>query len=153
MIDPHSALRFQRRPAPVLAEHRPLYKICQIVLVLQIASRGSRSRLSRLQLFNWALKLSTRTDQLIKAARSGVLHVPAWGFDPALPIAIRFAIAERLVREVRTGYELTDEGVMLAKDIMDLPNIFIAEKLALAAIGKNITEAMVDVVAKNWSNL
>ena len=152
MSDLIAVLKFQRRPAPVLAEHRPLYKICQVVLVLHFASRAGRSKLSRLQLFNWALKLRARTDQLVLAASSGVLHVPAWGFDPALAIAIRFAIAERLLRQVPTGYELTNEGTMLAKDIMDAPNIFTAEKSALLKIGKSITEAMVEVVTKSWSN-
>ncbi len=150
MTDAITGLRFQRRPSPVLAEHRPLYKICQVLLVLQLASRAGRSKLPRLHLFNWALKSSARRDQLVTASKEKVLQVTAWGFDPALAIAIRYAIAERLVRETSTGYELTDEGALLAKDVMKLTDVFVAEKSALLAIGKGITEGMVEDVANGW---
>lgn len=143
-------LKFQRRPAPVMAEHRPLYKICQVLLVLHLASRGSKSSLLRLHLFNWALKRSDRGRQLKLASDTKVLNVAAWGFDPALAIALRYAIAEKLIRAVPTGYELTDTGKLLAVDVAKDQVVFGTEKTLLLAVGKNITEAMVDSVAKGW---
>ena len=36
-------LVFKRRPSPVLADHRPLYKMGEIALVLYMVSRSKRS--------------------------------------------------------------------------------------------------------------
>src|SRR3546814_3539930 len=61
-VEERNWLRFERRPSPVLAEHRPMYKIGQVLLILFLASRGGRSSLPRLQLFNWAMK-SARSEE------------------------------------------------------------------------------------------
>lgn len=134
----------------MMAEHRPLYKICQLLLVLHLTSRGGKSSLLRLHLFNWALKRPDRSKHLTSAASSKVLNVTAWGFDPALAIALRYAIAEGLVRTVSTGYELTDSGKIFAVAVANDQTIFVVDKAVLLAVGKNITEAMVDSVAKGW---
>ena len=72
------------------------------------------------------------------------------GFDPALAIAVRFAIAEGLLREASAGYELTDAGVSLAKDLMKATDVLEPEKGFLVQVGKGITEAMVVDVANGW---
>src|SRR6185437_1679400 len=109
-------LRFNRRPSPVLPDHRPLYKIGQLLLILRIASRGGKSSSARLQLFNWALKNKDRSAQLAKASAARALAIVAWGFDPALAIALRFAEAEGLVKAHPRGYELTERGAALADE-------------------------------------
>jgi len=143
-------LRFERKPSPVLAEHRPLYKIGQILLILHLASRGRRSKLPRMHLFNWALKSAERREQLVNASKSKHLQVSAWGFDPALAIAVRYAIAEGLVRETPTGYEITEDGESFARSIVADPGLFSAEKIFFGAVGKGITETMVETVANGW---
>jgi len=143
-------LHFKRRPSPVMAEHRPLYKIGQLLLILHIASRGGRSRLPRLHLFNWALKDEGRRNQLMLAVKRKVLGVAAWGFDPALAIAIRFAIAEGLIDENTTGYGLSDAGSVFARELVRDQDVFALEKKFLKDVGKDITEAMVEAVASGW---
>lgn len=150
MTEQMSGLLFQRKPSPVLAEHRPLYKIAQILLILHLASRAGRSRLLRLHLFNWALKSQARQQILCNASTSKELKVSAWGFDPALAIAVRYAIAEGLVREAPPGYEITEAGVSLAKEILKDPELFPTEVAFFGQVGKGITEAMVDAVASGW---
>lgn len=150
MSNAFTKLKFERRPAPVLAEHRPVYKIVQILLVLHIASRAGRSKLPRLHLFNWALKSADRTQQLVDASNKKKLRVAAWGFDPALAIAVRYAIADELIRETQTGYEITDSGTEFAKTICGLPDVLTKDKKALEQIGKGITENMVEEIAKGW---
>lgn len=143
-------LRFERRPAPVLAEHRPMYKIGQVLLVLFVASRGNKSSLPRLQLFNWALKSLERQVQLQKAVEQKELHVPAWGFDPALAIAVRIAIAEGLVAENSTGYETTEAGELFVREILKDADMFGPERSFLSGIGKGLTEGMVEATASGW---
>lgn len=150
MTKAHTKLRFQRHPTPVLPEHRPLYKIAQVLLILDLASRGGRSSLARLHLFNWSLKLNDRGQRLIRSAESRQLHVSAWGFDPALAIALRYACAEGLIRTSGGGYELTDIGQGFARIIAADPLTLVGEKELLRKIGKRITEAMVDEIAKGW---
>jgi hypothetical protein len=143
-------LRFVRRPSPVLVEHRPLYKITQLLLVLQVSSRGGKSTLPRLHLFNWALKSTDRIQKLLEAAKAKVLHMTAWGFDPALAIAIRFAVAENMVEATSTGYQLTEKGRDFITEVLKDADAFAPERKLLTQIGKDITEGMVDKVAKGW---
>lgn len=148
----HRRLRFERRPSPVLVEHRPLYKICQLLLVLHLSSRGGKSTLPRLHLFNWALKRTDRIQRLVDAAKAKVLHMTAWGFDPALAIAIRFAVAEDLVQPTSTGYQMSEKGKSFIAEVLKDSDAFANERVLLAQIGKDITEAMVDKVAKGWES-
>lgn len=143
-------LLFERRPAPVLVEHRPLYKICQLLLVLRVSSRGGKSTLPRLHLFNWALKRTDRLQKLVDAAKTKTLHVTAWGFDPAVAIAIRYAVAEELIKTTSTGYQITDKGQSFVDAALRDDTTFVQERLLLKDIGKDITEGMVEGVAKGW---
>lgn len=150
MTDALQKLRFERLPSPVLAEHRPLYKIGQVLLILDKASRGSRSSLPRLQLFNWALKAKDRMDALSAGAEGKQLSVPAWGFDPMLAIAVRIAIADGLIEETTTGYRIARSGEELLREIDTDPSMFATEKAFLKVVGKSVTETMVDAAAKQW---
>ena len=118
LVSEKRRLRFVRRPSPVLVDHRPLYKIAQLLLVLQMSSRGGKSTLARLHLFNWALKRTDRIQRLVDAAKAKVLLMTAWGFDPALAIAIRFAIAEELVQSTSTGYQIADKGKAFIGEVL-----------------------------------
>jgi len=145
-------LRFERRPSPVLSEHRPLYKIGQLLLVLSIASTRKKSTLPRLQLFNWALKSSVRKTQLLEAAKSGRLTVTAWGFDPTLAVALRIAIAENLINKNSTGYEMAEGGVSFLEKVILDESSFFPEREFLSLIGRKVTEKMVEETAKGWES-
>lgn len=145
-------LRFVRRPSPVLVEHRPLYKITQLLLVLHMSSRGGKSTLPRLHLFNWALKSTDRIQKLVDAAKAEVLRMTAWGFDPALAIAIRFAVAENLIELTSTGYQLNEKGRAFITEVLKDADVFASERKLLKQIGKGITEGMVEKVAKGWES-
>lgn len=142
-------LKFNRRPIPVLPEHRPLYKIAQVLLILN-ESRGGKSSLPRLHLFNWALKSEQRMQLLRDAVRTATLSLPTWGFDPALAIALRFATAEHLIKQITNGYQLEDKGCRFIKDALKDEEIFQTERVILAEVGKGVTEKMVEAVAKDW---
>lgn len=149
-IEARHRLRFERRPSPILAEHRPMYKIGQVLLILSLASRGGKSSLPRLQLFNWAMKSAKRQQQLILAVGEKVLQVQAWGFDPALAIAVRLAIAEGLVDENSTGYEISAPGEFFVNEILKDNDLFGRERSFLSTVGKGLTEGMVEATASGW---
>lgn len=127
-----------------------MYKIGQVLLILSLASRGGKSSLPRLQLFNWAMKSDKRQQQLVLAIDKKVLQVPAWGFDPALAIAVRLAIAEGLVAENSTGYEISTGGEFFVKEILKDADLFGRERLFLFAVGKGLTEGMIEATASGW---
>ena len=145
-----TTLRFERRPAPVLPEHRPLYKIGQLLLILQLGSRGRKSSLPRIQLFNWALKRKEREAILLDAGQKGYLKVSAWGFDPAVAIAISYALAEELMQTTSTGYSISSAGINFVAAFCKDPDCFSSERLFLEKVGKSITETMVTQVSRGW---
>ena len=142
-------LKFSRRPSPVLPEHRPVYKIAQVLLILSY-SRSGKSSLLRLHLFNWALKSPQRMQALRDACCDGALRVPTWGFDPALAIALRYALAEKLIFQISNGYQLSVKGSQFITDALKDQEIFSQERMDLVIVGKRITETMVESVAKGW---
>ena len=144
-------LKFTQRPTPVLAEHRTLYKIAQILLVLDICGRGRRSSVLKLHLFNWAMKSESRLKQLQLASRKGGLDLPIWGFDPALGVALKFAIEEQLIVGDSTAIEVSDAGIEFLNFIVKDKELLMREKVALRLIGKGVTEKMVESIAKGWS--
>lgn len=144
-------LKFTRRPIPVLSELRPVYKIAQALLILHISGHGGKSSLVKLHLLNWALKKPERTQALKKGAESGQLHLPIWGFDPAMAIALNLAFQDGLITQTSTGgFALSPTGLSYVKLILADNSILSEEKAALHAIGKKITEKMVNSVSKEW---
>lgn len=146
-------LKFVRRAVPVFPEHRPLYKIAQILLLLEYASRGGRSSLPRLQLLNWALKTDDRRKRLVEAVNKGELNMAAWGFDPVVPIALRFAEAQKLIEQKTTGYQITELGKKFANAICKDAENLESERMFFTSLGKSLTEGMVSAVSSKWGEV
>lgn len=145
-----ATLKFTSRPNPVLAELRPIYKICQALLIMHITGRGGKCSLVKLHLMNWAIKKPQRIETMELAADLGQITLPVWGFDPALSIALNLAYSDLLVEPTTTGFELSTKGKQLVKEIMGDKTIMIEEKAALLKFGKKITENMVSAASKEW---
>ena len=79
-----SKISFFRRAMPVIPDHRPMYKICLVLLILHECSSGGKSSLIRLHLFNWAFKKEERLRVLIESAKQKTLLCNVWGIDPTL---------------------------------------------------------------------
>ncbi len=147
-----SQLKFTLRSSPVLAEHRTVYKIAQVLLILHYCCRSSHASLPKLQLFNWGLKSDTRKLILLNAAQNNNLDIPTWGFDPLLTIAVNFAIADNLISTTSTGYQITEKGSIYANAILEDIEIMQKDKTMLKSIGKGITESMIETITKSWTS-
>ncbi len=143
-------IKFTQRPSSVLAEHRPIYKIAQALLIIDICGWGKKCSLIKLHLLNWSLKSQSRVELLQHAVRTKSLSLPVWGFDPALAIALQLSIEDSLLEIEGSGVGITDKGLSLLKEIMKDSESLKGEKEALSRIGKGITEAMVSAAAKGW---
>lgn len=89
-------------------------------------------------------------ETLVRASRSKRLDVLAWGFDPALAYALRYASAESLLTQVKAGYALSDLGKFFLNEVLKDPSSFEESKKFLSVVGKSVTEAMVEEVSKGW---
>lgn len=135
---------------PVLGDLRPMYKVCQALLILDRTGYGGKCSLVKLHLMNWAIKAQDRVETMTLAARLGEITLPVWGFDPALSIALQLAYADGLVEPTKTGFMITAKGKELVGKIMSDGTVMADEKNALILIGRKITEDMVKTVSKEW---
>lgn len=137
---------------PVLPEHRPMYKIGMVLLILQMHSIGGKSSLVRLHLFNWALKDSKRIRLLGESVKAKKLLIGVWGVDPTLNMALGYAISDKLIMKMNNGsYCITPKG----KSFVSKPEVialFVHEITLLKLIGKSITEIMITQIAKRWKS-
>ncbi|RYJ59195.1 hypothetical protein [Pseudomonas songnenensis] len=143
-------IKFTRRPSSVLAEHRPIYKMAQTLVIIELCGRGKKCSLIKLHLLNWALKSRSRIELLQHAVRSKSLHLPVWGFDPSLAISLQLSIEDGLLEIEGSGVSVTDKGCRLLEEIMKNGDFLKTEKESLNLIGKGITETMVSAAAKGW---
>ena len=135
---------------PVLAEHRPIYKITQILLVLHLASRGKKSSLIRLHLFSWVLKDERRKEILTASVRQDKILFGVWGVDPAVNISLQYAEAEGLIEKAGLSYRLTIRGVEYASKI-DGEIALKDDYLFLESLGPKVTEGMVQDIVGEWA--
>ena len=142
-------LTFNRKPMPIFAEYRPLYKVVQLLMILSLTSRGGRSSIIRLQLFNWTLKSDQRRQRLLEVSKTGTLEIEVWGLDPALNAAIQFAIGEGLVKQNGAVISIENKGKEFLNGVLD-DDLIIGDKEFLNTLGKNVTEGMVSKISESW---
>ena len=143
-------LKFTHRPSPVLAEHRPLYKIAQALLMIDICGWGRKCSIIKLHLLNWSLQSPSRLELLKNAADNKKIVIPVWGFDPALAIALQLATEEKLLVIDGGGLKITEKGSIFLEEVVKDKDVLNSEKEALGQIGKGLTEPMVSAAAKGW---
>lgn len=146
-------ITFSRKAIPIPAEYRPLYKIAQILQVLQIASRGQRASLLKLHLFSWAFKSGENMDKLIEIKNNQIIRdIRIWGLEPSLNRALVYAVSEGLCDHVSGSYKLTEKGENFVKLLLEEETLLLEQRSFLMEVGKGITEKLVTNIAKSWKN-
>lgn len=148
-------LSFTKRPIPIPADYRPMYKIAMIVLILKLCCRSSKSSLLKLHLFSWVLTSENHANILNEYIAKGFTgEFSVWGIEPALNRALQLATAENIC-EIIDGknYILTaDRGMKFYNMIAADSDLFAKEKVLLSSIGKNkITDTRINEMTKQWS--
>jgi len=146
-------LSFVKRPIPIPAEYRPMYKIALIVMILKYCCRGESSSLLKLHLFSWALA----SEKNMEALRNYVIsdfksEFSVWGVEPALNRALQFSVADN-VCDIVGGkkYKLTEKGSRFFELIRADTELFEAEKAFLLFIGKShITDSRITAITQKW---
>jgi len=148
-------LSFSKRPIPIPADYRPMYKIALVVLILRICCRSNKASLLKLHLFSWALTSKRHSQLLTDFVNSNFRNdFSVWGIEPALNRALQLATAEKIC-ELSDGksYKLTDDrGIKFYDMLMDDKDLLVDEKSFLSSMGKNtITDTRIDSMTRQWS--
>ncbi len=147
-------LSFTKRPIPLPAEYRPMYKIALIVMILKYCCRGESTNLWKLHLFSWALASEKNMKELRDYVTSNfTTDFSVWGIEPALNRALQLAVAENICDIVKgKNYKLTEKGKMFFGMIKADTELFEIEKSFLTFIGKShITDSRISAMTQKWN--
>jgi hypothetical protein len=109
----HLAMTFSKRPSPMPAEFRFLWRLGALSLILATGSRRATSSLPRYHMLAWALHSKERQDQLASVLNDGDARMPLLRYEPAWTRTIAYAYAEQLI-ELKT-LASGDVRIMLAE--------------------------------------
>src|SRR6266404_2077972 len=139
---------FRRRPIPVPAESRAVWKVAELLLILRLSSRGGRSSLKRLHLLNWAVR-SASNRAAFADSRRGTLPLFRFivRFEPAFSRAIDLAAGLGYV-DWNGGdrIQLSAKGNELADQFLKDTSLLQNERTFFGEIGKSVTESEADYV-------
>ena len=137
---------FQRRPTPLAAELRILWRVPMVTLLLRLCCKGRRSSVRRLQVLGWAVRTKRGRRILLGALQGATRRSDVIiRTDPSLMQAIDFAIGERLLDIVKNGgVVLTQKGSQMADEILLDKECFLEEMSFLRELGIRITESFVE---------
>lgn len=147
-------LSFAKKPIPLPAEYRPMYKIALIVMILKYCCRGESSSLLKLHLFSWALASEKNMNELRGFVTSNFkTDFSVWGIEPALNRALQLAVAENICDLVNgKNYKLTEKGNIFFDMIKADKELFDIEKAFLTFIGKShITDTRITAITQKWN--
>jgi len=144
-----SKITFNRKPMPIFAEYRPMFKITQVLLILSLASRGKKSSLIRLHMINWALKDDSRRELLLESANKHEVLFGVWGVDPALNFSLQYALSEELIVRAGLSYKLANKGEHFIKQLSK-KNVLEEDYKFLKSLGTRVTEIMVQEIVGAW---
>ncbi len=147
-------LSFTKRPIPLPAEYRPMYKIAIIVMILKYACRAETSNLLKLHLLSWALASKINMSELHDYVTNNFKSdFSVWGIEPALNRALQLAVAENICDIVYGNkYKLTEKGNKFFEMIQSDTELFDIEKSFLILIGKNtITDSRIISMTQKWN--
>lgn len=122
LVTREPTVRFRRRPVPIAPDHRVLWRLAAVVVLLRSAGRGEacRSSLRRLHVLSWGTRSDATHGHLVEQLQAtAALGGPFVSVDPALNLAIEFAVGEGLVlREPHGRLVLTASGKACADEII-----------------------------------
>lgn len=145
-------LSFTKKPIPIPAEYRPIYKIAQLCFILKYSCVSNKSSLLKLHLISWALKSpKNRTVVLDLIHNNYKSDFSTWGIDPSVNRALHIAVKENYCTCPKDKYQLTSEGLIFVETIEHDKSILEEEITFLKKVGKKtLTEKRLSSLSKKW---
>jgi len=146
-------LSFTERKIPLYVNYRPMYKVVQILLVLNYNGYAGKASLLKLHLFSWALKSEENMTLLKDFVTSNYQSkLQFFGIESTLNRALNLAFAEKLIDFDRGNYKLLEKGRKFVEEIDEDETLFIMEKQILKLIGKQVPEKIINILINQWKN-
>lgn len=144
-------ISFTKKPIPIPADYRPIYKIAQILLILKFCCRKEKSSLIKLHFFSWALKSEERVEKVLNLVHEKkLIDFSMWRFEPSLNRALSFAIAEGFVEQDDINYHLTLKGEDFVEELMKFSQLMEKEKKFVNIVKKKVTESLIKDISRRW---
>ena len=144
--------RFSRRPPPIPGDLRPDWRVATLVLVLEKCHRRSAT-MRQLHVLSWAIRSPENRIAFLKAHNDEPdVEYPIVRIEPALTLAIDFAVGEGLVMRSKDKIVLIDRGSVFAGQIGAIDGLLVDEKTFLAGIDGRISLRTIERVLQ-WNDL
>lgn len=145
-----SEIIFDSKPDAVPYNYRISYKIAQICLII-FKSCSSRSGCSLVKIHIIANALNTKDSmKQLEDFVNEKLSFMIVRFDPAINRAIKYAIADGLILQLKNGtFKLSEKGKKLVGQI-DKEKLLEKEKLFLKLLGTRLTNEKIESLMSLW---
>lgn len=144
---------FTDRPTPLYPSYRPMYRVAQILMILNYNGYGGKASLLKLHMFSWALKSSKNMEELKSFVVSNHrTRLRFFGIESTLNRALNLAYAEGLIGFSNGIYSLKDKGIQFADELDKDEELFIEEKQYLKFIGKKVPEKIIKELVNVWKH-
>jgi len=135
------------RPQPMAVEYRPLWRIAQLVLILDYCGRGGKCSSTKISAISWGLQTNATRKNIALLAEGRLIEMDAFAirFDPTVVRVINLSCGLNFTQRTDSKMiELTESGTSMAKAIRSEGNLFSIEKVTLEKIGKStLTEKVI----------
>lgn len=135
---------FKERPAPLIADLRPIWRITLVLLVLE-SCRGARATFTQLHLLTWAVTDHSAWTAVLAVLADQTQPVePIVRFDPSLNRAVDLALAFKLLTLEGRRLKIAPEGVQVLGAIRKDAQLYTAERARLEDLPKKVSEKDVE---------
>lgn len=144
-LDRIHQIQFSKKPVPIAADLRPVYKIAELCLVLLLCSRGNSASLMKLHFFSWVLKSETLMRDLEYCVNNSLVFSKQFlRLDPTVNRALSFAVSEEIIVQNGATYRLSGKGTKFAEQIVESQDVMNHEREFFKSVGKRITEQYIN---------
>lgn len=144
-------IEFTYRPDPVPYNYRISYKVAQLCLILHFILKRGGCSFIRLQMISVALTSNYDMVQLKDYLNGNLPDYSIIKFDPAVNIALQYAMAENLINMQKDGkYKLSVNGKKFSEMIVKDNSIMKNEKELLSFLSGRISEEDVSKLINKW---
>lgn len=146
-----SEIVFDSKPDAVPYNYRISYKISQICLIISKSCSGrSGCSLVKLHIISNALNTKEYMEMLNNFANDKISYMLV-KFDPAVNRAIKYAIADELIFQLKNGtLRLTDKGKKLIDEINKSDDLLYRERQYLSTLDNKLTNDKIEKLMSLW---
>lgn len=141
---------FDSKPEAVPYNYRISYKMAQICLIISKSCKGRAGcSLIKLHIISNALNTQEYMNALQNYVNGKIGYIIV-RFDPVVNRAIKYAIADNLVEQLKNGtFKLTENGKKLIKKVEE-EDIMAREKKFLDELGSKLSNEKIERLMSLW---